>query len=221
MVIPSIYCCHSCICSDNDFDFDFDSSDEEDNKYDKDDKYNEKTSLFKNSHNTQKTQKIVLYFYFKNNESPIKIEDNYILSLLKDLNLGVVQKTSIKQKNYVKITYKKLNTSFKKYYNKQPHGEMIVALFKNSSYPQQELIKQKITGVIEKRRVFYNIEHCVASDYIIWVSSIKPKHNEEIPTPTKSIDIKTTNNIIENLPSSAPIDIPTINYYKKNTITYI
>lgn len=119
MVIPTIYCCHSCVCSDNDFNIDFDFSDSSD-----DEDYNvndeRKPLLQKEKQNrrqnkkhksSNKHNKNTLYFYFKENvvidAQSIKFTKQQLSNYICGLNIGKIISICFinnKYKNTVKHT---------------------------------------------------------------------------------------------------------------------
>jgi hypothetical protein len=85
--MPTIFCCESCVCSDNNIDIDFDFFDERTNKKDvKKYKFNEKTSLINNEKNNN-----IFYFYFKDGIENSIYPNDFILSCISNLHIGKIK----------------------------------------------------------------------------------------------------------------------------------
>lgn len=217
MVIPSIYCCHSCVCSDNDIDidFDFDDSDDEENKpLIQNEKNNTNNTKRKIKKHKGKKKDTIFYFYSKysdTNINKISISVDELCQYIKNLNIGKINKIQVKVDtyknlynrpidkcmlnniNYIKVSYKFLYSKSKKYFNIPVINEHIITLFLNNPYQTQYIITSpSLNNMFEYKNkpVFYNIERCYSCDYMFWMSSTKPTNNEQ---PFK--------------PSSAPINV--------------
>lgn len=185
MVIPTIFCCESCVCSGNtiDFDFDFDSDDEETNS--------ETTPILKQPiTKTYKTIKnnTVFYFYFKEGIPDDNNDMVFIVEYIKGLKLGNINNIQfVKRRSgenpddlfYIKISYRSLTTKFKNYYSKINGNELIVGLFIGDKGRKAKRIFNKNSGLngvlmTSYGKAFYNIEHCLPVDILMWICDNKP-----------------------------------------------
>lgn len=136
MVIPSIYCCHSCVCSDNDFDvdFDYDSSDgeneplikKENNNYNINDYgknyYNNGSNEEPRKKNTKKqavnkkkqikNNETIFYFYLKENDcdiNKVNISIYTLIQYIKEMNIGTINKIHVKMNEKYKNSINKIS----------------------------------------------------------------------------------------------------------------
>lgn len=176
-MVPSIFCCQTCVCKDNDFDISFDLDGDSDNET------GEKKHLLnkKNKNTENKT----LYFYFKEKTSLNDIEN--IIECIKYLPIGVIDNitviTSKQYLSYIKIKYLKLNKQFVSFYKSSITNELIVGININKNSNEHHILPKPLQGTQLSNtlgHIVYSIDYCCPTEIVLWMS-----HNKKLCKPIK------------------------------------
>lgn len=207
MVIPSIYCCHTCSCSDNQIDIDLDfndsSSDDEttplmDNPSNKNQKNKKQKKTGKGNKQNgnkrgQNKGQHVFYFYYKHTDNTHALDSTIsncdLSEYIQSLNLGTIASMRFINMHddvhhnlkYVKVTYKDIQKKVANYKSISQFYEYAIALYFNNAFVVHPILLSTIQANINagSRYVLYNTNtNYYTIDYVLCMSRTKPHCNK-------------------------------------------